>query len=162
MRCLGLASGLRRCNRQGDWRFFCHDHAKQPLVWLCFLLFTVGGGTASILSYIGHGRIPVADQQGTTLAETSSAQPASSPPALPNTKGSATPSVKTPDKPNRDSQRETGQSSHVRSARALYAEGKYQEALGECDAELRVNPHNSEALSLRKSISRTIHILNRQ
>jgi hypothetical protein len=159
MKCLGLTRNLRRCNRQGSWRFFCHDHSKQPLIWLGFLIFTVGGGTASILSYIRRGPDPVTNQKGVRLVETNSAQSASSPSVLPSP---ATPNLKTPDKPNRNSRRETGQSSHVRTARALYAEGKYQEALGECDAELRVNPRNSEALSLRKRISRTIQILSRQ
>ncbi|MDQ3903320.1 MAG: hypothetical protein M3247_06750 [Thermoproteota archaeon] len=30
---------------------FCQEHKKQPLVWIFFLVFTVVGGSASILSY---------------------------------------------------------------------------------------------------------------
>jgi hypothetical protein len=30
--------------------YFCHDHRRQPLVWLSFVIFTVVGGLASIYS----------------------------------------------------------------------------------------------------------------
>lgn len=47
-RCIGRTRNLRRCGRLGDWRFLCDDHRFQPLVWLTFLIFTVGAGGASI------------------------------------------------------------------------------------------------------------------
>lgn len=50
-RCFGLTRNLDRCGRRGDWRLFCQEHKKQPFVWLFVLIFTVGAGIASILSY---------------------------------------------------------------------------------------------------------------
>jgi len=47
-----FARNLHRCRRTGEWKFFCEDHRKQPLVWLFVGIFTVGAGTASILSYL--------------------------------------------------------------------------------------------------------------
>ena len=49
-RCWGLTNNLRRCGRLGNWNFFCKDHRLQPLVWLVFVVCTVGGGLASIQS----------------------------------------------------------------------------------------------------------------
>ena len=46
-RCYGITRNLHRCSRRGDWKLFCHEHKKQPLVGLYVLIFTVGG-TASI------------------------------------------------------------------------------------------------------------------
>ncbi len=48
-RCWGFCKGLRRCQREGPWRLFCHDHDRQ---WLgCFVaVFTVGGAIASFRS----------------------------------------------------------------------------------------------------------------
>lgn len=51
-KCRGFTSNLRGCAREGDWLIFCHDHKYQWILWLSFLVFTVGGGTASILGYI--------------------------------------------------------------------------------------------------------------
>jgi hypothetical protein len=51
-RCWGRTKSLNRCGRIGDWRFFCHEHKKQPIIWLFVLIFTVIAGTASILSYL--------------------------------------------------------------------------------------------------------------
>lgn len=50
-RCWGIITNLRRCRRKGDWLLFCHDHKRQWLIWVSFLVFTVGGGLASIVSY---------------------------------------------------------------------------------------------------------------
>jgi hypothetical protein len=50
-KCFGLTKNLNRCGRVGSWKLFCHEHKKQPVVWLAFLTFTAVGGTASILSY---------------------------------------------------------------------------------------------------------------
>ena len=50
MRCWGLNRNLRRCCRQGDWKFFCEDHELQPVTALVFIVFTVGAGTASMQS----------------------------------------------------------------------------------------------------------------
>lgn len=49
-RCFGLSRNLRRCSRSGDWRLFCHDHRRQPIVWAAFLVFTVIAGIASMQS----------------------------------------------------------------------------------------------------------------
>lgn len=49
-RCLGITRNFHRCSRNGEWRFFCNDHKKQPLIWLSFLIFTVLGSIASIYS----------------------------------------------------------------------------------------------------------------
>lgn len=47
-RCWGRLANLHRCGRKGDWRFFCEDHERQWIIFIFFLIFTVGGGTASI------------------------------------------------------------------------------------------------------------------
>ncbi len=47
---MGLNNNLRRCGRHGDWRIFCVDHHRQWIIWLFGLIFTVAGGTASIIS----------------------------------------------------------------------------------------------------------------
>lgn len=49
-RCFGISRTLRRCGRRGNWRFFCDDHRRQPLVWASFLVFTVVAGFSSIYS----------------------------------------------------------------------------------------------------------------
>jgi hypothetical protein len=90
--------------------------------------------------------------------------PSSSPP--PATEQPSEGSVRRPQEQSRASNRksavETQPSRHVSRARTLYAQGKDEEALAECDAALRMNPHNSEAAILRKRIARTIRISNRQ
>ena len=48
--CWGLKRNLTRCQRTGDWRLFCDEHKRQPLVGLFILLFTVIAGSASIYS----------------------------------------------------------------------------------------------------------------
>jgi hypothetical protein len=58
-RCLGRTSNLHRCQREGDWRFFCHDHKRQPLIWLFTFIFTVLGGTASIYSVLAPSTPPI-------------------------------------------------------------------------------------------------------
>lgn len=50
-RCWGLRANLRRCGRAGNWRFFCDDHAKQPLIWAISIL-TFTASIASILGYV--------------------------------------------------------------------------------------------------------------
>jgi len=52
--CFGLTKNLNRCQRRGEWRFFCPEHSKQPIAWIIFLVFTIGAGTASILSYVSE------------------------------------------------------------------------------------------------------------
>jgi hypothetical protein len=49
-RCMGLNNNLRRCGRHGEWRLFCADHRRQWIIWMFGLVFTVAGGTASIIS----------------------------------------------------------------------------------------------------------------
>ena len=58
-RCIGITANLRRCGRIGDWRFFCGDHSRQPLVWLFTLVFTVIAGTASIYSVMTSDPVDV-------------------------------------------------------------------------------------------------------
>jgi hypothetical protein len=48
--CFGITRTLRRCSRTGNWRFFCGDHRRQPLLWSSFLIFTVVAGLSSIYS----------------------------------------------------------------------------------------------------------------
>ena len=50
-RCWGLTRNLNRCHREGPWWLFCGEHRRQWISWSAFIVFTVGGGTASILSY---------------------------------------------------------------------------------------------------------------
>jgi hypothetical protein len=47
-RCLGFTRNWNRCNRKGDWIFFCLEHRLQPLAWLFVFVFTVLAGVASI------------------------------------------------------------------------------------------------------------------
>jgi hypothetical protein len=47
-RCAGRNHNLSRCSRTINSSFFCVDHKYQWLVFLIFLVFTVGGGSASI------------------------------------------------------------------------------------------------------------------
>jgi hypothetical protein len=49
-RCLGITRNLHRCGRTGDWRWFCHEHRQQPIVWLSFIVFTVAAGGAQLYS----------------------------------------------------------------------------------------------------------------
>jgi hypothetical protein len=57
-RCFGVTRNLNRCGRIGDWRLFCTEHKKQPVIWLFVLVFTVIAGTASILSYVSQQTTP--------------------------------------------------------------------------------------------------------
>ena len=155
MKCLGFNRNLRKCSRDAVLRGFCHDHSRQPILWFCFLVFTVLAGTFQIVSYIRPSQ-PVFVPIETRIVETKTVQPTPNATVQPTPQSSVTPAV-TPlkkDTPKDD------RSSHLRKAKALYAQGKYQEALGECDAELLMNPRNNEALILRKRISRTIEILS--
>lgn len=49
-RCLGRNINLRRCGREVEDGFFCHDHRLQPFGWVSLAIFTIGGGTASMQS----------------------------------------------------------------------------------------------------------------
>lgn len=49
--CFGLARNLNRCGRIGDWTVFCNEHHKQWISWVIFIVFTVGSGTLSIISF---------------------------------------------------------------------------------------------------------------
>jgi hypothetical protein len=51
-RCLGRTRNLTRCNRTGDWKFFCTEHRWQPIAWVIFFIFTIIGGGASIYSVL--------------------------------------------------------------------------------------------------------------
>lgn len=161
MTCLGLINkkNLTRCRNPGK-PLFCPLHSRQPLVWLFVSVFTVLAGTASILSYVGHSGVPVIDKKGPTPPETIFAPPVSSPSVLPSPRESPTPHVKTQGDANRNLRRESGRSAHLDRARVLYKQARYKEALDECDAELRANPRNKEALTLREHIKKTNQILN--
>jgi predicted acylesterase/phospholipase RssA len=50
---------------------------------------------------------------------------------------------------------------HIWRARALYADGKYQAALRECNHALRLDANNREARDLKNQIQITMDILNR-
>lgn len=86
-RCWGLTRNLQFCGRRGNWRLFCNEHRRQPLGWICFLIFTVLAGTASILSYVGQIRFretaQVNELPATTPSPTleSQARPTSGSPA---------------------------------------------------------------------------------
>lgn len=65
-RCFGVTRNLNLCGRIGDWRFFCSEHRRQPLVWLFGIVFTVLAGIASIQSawwssQVDYNVIPVVD-----------------------------------------------------------------------------------------------------
>jgi hypothetical protein len=49
-RCFGITRSLCRCRKVGPWKFFCHDHSKQPLLGIWVLVFTVAAGIASMQS----------------------------------------------------------------------------------------------------------------
>lgn len=157
MRCLGLVKNLRRCRRPASRWLFCHDHTRQPLVWLAFFIFTVLAGTASILSAIRTSHPLPIQREPITVYPTPVSIPSTST-SQPTPQSFVTPNPETPEKPR--PKREDPHSAHLPRAKALYTQGKYQEAMGECDAELRLNPNNTEALTLRKRIARTIKILN--
>jgi hypothetical protein len=48
-RCCGFTKTIRRCSRLGEWRFFCDDHRRQPLIWFT-TVFTLLAGGASFYS----------------------------------------------------------------------------------------------------------------
>lgn len=56
-RCWGLTRNLWFCGRRGDWILFCPEHRRQPFAWIAFLVFTVLGGAASILSLVQQGAV---------------------------------------------------------------------------------------------------------
>ena len=58
-RCLGITRNLTRCNRMGEWKLFCEEHKRQPLVWVIFIVFTVIAGTASIYSALQPARTEI-------------------------------------------------------------------------------------------------------
>ena len=96
--------------------------------------------------------LPAASPQS-TLAEPSpsAGSRSSNPPA------SSGGDVKNSERKKAQSQRQSGL--HLQRAKRLYAEGKHDEALTECDAALRVDPNNENAIVLRQQIVRTIRIL---
>lgn len=49
-RCHGRNKNLSRCARYGEWRYFCADHTKQPLVALYVFVFTILTGGVTFLS----------------------------------------------------------------------------------------------------------------
>ncbi len=50
-RCWGLTRNFNRCLRVGEWKLFCSEHKKQPIVWMGFLIFTVGVGVLAYINY---------------------------------------------------------------------------------------------------------------
>jgi hypothetical protein len=69
-RCWGLTRNLQLCGRRGDWHLFCDEHRRQSLGWICFLVFTVLAGRASILSYVEQRRSTRNAQNQTMSAAT--------------------------------------------------------------------------------------------
>lgn len=51
-RCIGRNQNLSRCLRNRNSLFFCIDHKNQWIVFTFFLIFTVGGGSASLYSLV--------------------------------------------------------------------------------------------------------------
>jgi hypothetical protein len=51
-RCLGITRNLQRCRRVGNWRMFCAEHRRQPIVWVTFIIFTIIAGSASIYAVL--------------------------------------------------------------------------------------------------------------
>lgn len=58
--------------------------------------------------------------------------------------------------------KETSSNESLAVANSLLKQGKYQEALKECDRILSKNPRNREAISLKSKIQRGITILNQE
>jgi hypothetical protein len=54
-RCFGIVRNYHLCKRKGDWRLFCHDHNRQWIGWLVFLIFTIFAGIVTI--YTGTPQI---------------------------------------------------------------------------------------------------------
>ena len=67
-RCRGITRNLRSCGRRGDWRFFCADHRRQPIVWAFVFVFTVGGGLSSILGLLNQNGRAEFDSQSERAA----------------------------------------------------------------------------------------------
>jgi len=88
--------------------------------------------------------------------------PPSSPTIMPKREDSPRPTNEPPVAKKRTPGAMSQPSRHLRRAKSLYDQGENDRALAECDAELRMNPDNGEAASLRKRIARTIQILNKQ
>jgi hypothetical protein len=63
-RCFGITRNLTRCNREGNWKLFCKEHQKQPVVWVTFLVFTVFAGSASIYSALQPLQKPTKSENG--------------------------------------------------------------------------------------------------
>lgn len=49
-RCWGRNRNLDRCARRGEWKFLCGEHQNQWMIGLIFVVFTIGGGSASLYS----------------------------------------------------------------------------------------------------------------
>ena len=50
--CWGITRNLTRCQRSGEWKWFCKEHRRQPAGWIVFLVFTVFAGGIGIYSGI--------------------------------------------------------------------------------------------------------------
>ena len=49
-RCWGRNRNLKRCQRVGDWVFFCDDHKWQPIQWLSYFVFVVIVGLIALFN----------------------------------------------------------------------------------------------------------------
>lgn len=67
--CLGITRNLNRCNRIGDWKFFCAEHRLQPVVWVTFIIFTVIAGGASIYSALRPSSTPIKRESKPVIPE---------------------------------------------------------------------------------------------
>jgi hypothetical protein len=68
-RCFGRKMNLNRCGRYGDWWLFCQEHSKRPLIFLYALIFTVGTGVISYLSYFSETHRRLTAEQQTQFVE---------------------------------------------------------------------------------------------
>lgn len=56
--CFGITRNLHRCRRERPANsLFCLEHRRQPLAWLAFFTFTIGGAVASFLALVETGGI---------------------------------------------------------------------------------------------------------
>lgn len=131
------------------------SHRRLIVFFTTMLLIATGVTGAIWLGQREDGQHTYANVNATTM---SPPNPGSSPPLESSPENSPPPARSSLDPSNVSTNQLT---QHIRRARALYAGGKYQAALRECDKALRLDATNREALNLKNQIQKTIDILNR-
>jgi len=53
-RCWGLTRNLSRCSRTGDWLFFCSEHKRKPIIWVSYIVFTIGVGIITYSQFVSE------------------------------------------------------------------------------------------------------------